>query len=633
MTANGYWHKTQRQRVSRRALLRGAAIGAAGAVALGATAPSVSLLPQRAAPAQAGEPVRGGRYVYAPSIPWGTIDPLTSVAGGPGIFPRIYNTLVDRSRQMPDFIFFDLAESFEQPDAETSIFSIRRGVEVAPNNLGIPERELTALDVTSWLDQIESDVSAILHAFTNLWLDSYAAPDAWTFEMLTTDPYAYTLFRLGSPLGGTIPPRELYGPGFDIANQGAGAGPWGTITPGSYTESGEIVLVRNPNYYRPAGDGGRLPYIDVVETVTIFDRQPRRAAFVDGQIYEYTAEDQDEVDDLLAIRPGLQVVENPVNTFISFVMNPTRPPWDDERIRRAALYALNRQEFVDKIVGEGGGRPNGLVHWPLGDFALPPEELEELQPYNPQMSRDLILEATGEERIKINVMYPVSDIEFHDRHWPVFVQQMSEAGFDINEEPQTFTKWLQNYAEVNYDASLALNQIYETPEIPLDFHAAQGPQGDGNFALGIGGIYPEVEDAIRASKTAPSVEEHIEAVRHAQRVIYEHAPAFLPIMSWIGFTLYQPFVRGIMPGLGNTGLYTTPLWWLDAGAPQPHPGEVDGDSDIDSIDASLSLQREAGRFPNLPRPENADPSGDGRTNSIDAALILQHSAGLVDLDA
>ena len=230
-----------------------------------------------------------------------------------------------------------------------------------------------------------------------------------------------------------------------------------------------------------------------MEYIRISDRQPRRAAFIDRQIDVYGAQDRQEADSLLDQIPDLMVVEEPVNTFISFVMNPTRPPWDDERIRKAALHALNRQEFVDLVVGEGGGRPNGLVHWPLGDFALPPEELEELQSYDPALSRALIQEATGSDSIDITVMYPVADIEFHQRHLPIFLKQMSHACFNIQEEVQDFTTWLGNYTVVNYAASLALNQIYDTPEIPLDFHAAQGPQCDGNFAIGVGSLYPEID--------------------------------------------------------------------------------------------------------------------------------------------
>ncbi len=564
MATKSYWDRIRRQRLTRRKMLAVTGVSAAGLAIAAACGGGDDDPDGGATPTEAsGAPRFGGRYTYAIAADWGTIDPVTSVGLGPGIFPRIYNVLVDRSRLQPDFTYFDLAEKVEQPDEETYLFTIRPGVKIAPNTLGIEERDMDAADAMAWFDRIEADESALQRSFTTQWLDSVSAPDAMTFELKTAGPYAYTLFRIGAPLGGTMPPREFFEQDISLTDQGVGAGPWAVIEPGSYSNTGGMVVQRNPNYYRKAENGDTLPYIDTVEAVRISDRQPRRAAFIDGQIDNYGAEDREEADGLLSENPDFFVTENPANTFISFTMNPTREPWTDDRIRKAALFALNRQEFVDLVVGEGGGRPNGLVHWPLGDFALSPEELEELQPYDPAESRRLIQAATGSDSIDIPVIYPVSDIQFHDKHLPIFLKQMADAGFNVQEEPQDFTTWLGNYTTVSYDASLSLNQIYETAEIPLDWHAALGPQGDGNFAIGIGSIFPEVEEAILASKRETDAEAQIEAVLSAQRVIYDKGPAFLPIMSWTGFTMYQPYVKNIPQGLGGTGLFLTNEMWLD----------------------------------------------------------------------
>ncbi len=611
--------------------MRSAGIGGAGLIALGATGGAGSLLHRNVRPAAAGAALRGGTLRQAVTFDWGTIDPLTSVGFGPQIFPHIYNTLVSRSNRQPDFFRFDLAEEIEQPDEQTYLFQIRPGVKIAPNALGIAERDMDAGDVQAWFGRIAVEDGAIMRSFTNFWLDSTSAPDPMTFELKTAGAYAYTLFRIGSPLGGTIPPREFFERGINITDQGVGAGPWAVIEPGSYSNSGGIVVHRNPNYYRTGADGA-LPNIDTVEYIRIVDRQPRRTAFIDQQIDTYGAEDRQEADALVDQIPDLKVIEEPMNTFISFVMNPTRPPWDDERVRKAALHALNRQEFVDLVVGEGGGRPNGLVHWPLGDFALPPEELDELQSFDPALSRSLIQEATGSDSIDITVSYPVSSIEFHDRHVPIFLKQMSHAGFNIQEDVQDFTTWLASYTFVDYDASLALNQIYETAEVPLDFHAARGPQGDGNFAIGIGSLFPEIDDAIQQSKRTVDPAAQAGQVREVQRQIYARGPAFLPIMSWVDFNLRHGYVKNVTDGLGTTGLYLMSEWWLGPDTPDRPDGilgDVNCDDRVNAVDAALVLQRDAGLVSSLPCDENADVSGDGRVNAVDAALILQRDAGLL----
>jgi hypothetical protein len=49
-------------------------------------------------------------------------------------------------------------------------------------------------------------------------------------------------------------------------------------------------------------------------------------------------------------------------------------------------------------------------------------------------------------------------------------------------------------------------------------------------------------------------------VRETQRLIYEKGPGALPIVSWLSYTLYQPFVKGITPGLGGAVAYLNKTW-------------------------------------------------------------------------
>ncbi len=566
MTKMGSWQRIRHERLSRRRLMAAAGASASGlAVAAacggggdGEETPVAGQTPTAAA----GTPEYGGRYQASTPVDWGTLDPARSVGAFPEIAARLYNSLLDRSRIDPDFWFFDLAENVEQPDEESYVFNLRPGVKIAPNDLGIEEREMDSSDAKVWQDRIVEDEDAGPRTFTVQWVESYEAPDAWTFKMKTKGPYAYFFFRVGPPGGGSIPPREFWEQGIDLSDKGVGGGPY-VIRPGSYEETGGIVLDRNRNYYRtdPNNNDARLPYCDGIDVYRITDRLALRSAFIDEQIYVYGAEDMREKDELVGQNPDYFVTEEPVNTFISFTMNPTRPPWDDEKVRKAALYALDRQEFADRIFGEGGAKPDGLVHWPAGPFALDPEELEQLQPHDPERSRQLIREATGEDTIKIKVIYPIGvNIFYHDKHLPIFLQQMEAAGFDIEEDARDFGTWLGKYADVDYDASLSLNQVYELPDGALNWHHSLGPATNGKYGIGIGKLYPEIDEAILKSRETADLEEAAERVREAQRLCYEKGPASLPIVSWVQYSLHQPFVENIRTGLGRAGTYLNDMW-------------------------------------------------------------------------
>ncbi len=568
MAARRYWQRFQRQRVSRRRLMAAAGASASGLLVAsacggggdgeGEETPVAGETPT----VEAGTPKHGGRYQSTTTVDWGTLDPVTSVGGFTGIAARLYNCLLERSRMDLDWWFFDLAEDVEQPDEESYIFHIRPGVTIGPNDLGIEQRDMDSSDAKVWQDRLAEDEEARQRNFALQWVGSYEAPDARTFTMKTKGPYAYFFFRIGPPGLGSIPPREFWEQGISLRDNGVGGGPY-VIRPGSYEETGGIILDSNPNYYRtdPDNNDARLPYYEGIDIFRITDRLARRSAFIDRQVYSYGAEDMREKDELVGQNPDYFVVEEPVNSYISFNVNPTRPPWADEKIRKAALYALDRQEYADRIFGEGGAEPNGLVHWPAGPFALDPEELEQLQPYDPPRSRRLIEEATGKDTIKIKVMYPTGvDIFYHADHLPIFLQQMEAAGFEIEEEALDFGTWLARYADVDYDASFSLNQVYEMGEIPLDWHHSTGPEGSGNYGIGIGELYPEIDEAIENSKRTTSLEECAERVKDAQRLIYEKGPGALPIVSWLSYTLYQPFVKNITQGLGGASAYLNNTW-------------------------------------------------------------------------
>ena len=570
MDSRDYWSHLERKRVSRRRVLAGTGMGAAslllvaacgGGTSGGKTPAAGGKTPAGTAgttPAAAGPPKIGGRYKNVVQGAWGTIDPVVSVGNATAIMPRFYNTLISRSNVDPNFVFYDLAQSFEQPDDSTHIFTIRPGVKIAPNTMGIAERDMDALDAQKWIERIREQKDSILRKFTEPWVDS-ALASGNTFTLKTKGPYAYSLSTIGRALGGCIPPRETYEQNIDIKAQAAGGGPF-MIKPGSYEESGSVSLERNPNYYRKdEASGLQLPFYDGIDTVLIADRQARKTGFLSKQIYQLW-------------RPGRSRGERPCRTeqgpvhpafaqlhVHSFSMNPTRDPWKDDRIRKAALHALDRKQFVDLIVGEGEGKANGLVHWPTGPYAFDESELDQYQKYDPKQSKELIKAATGSDSIKVKITYPISDIEFHNKHLPIFLKQMKDAGFDVQEDPKDFTGWLGDYTDVKYDASLSLNQVYETPEIALDWQHSLGPAGDSHFATGVGIIHPEVDAAIIDSKKATSLEDLIARVRSAQKVVYEAGPSFLPIMSWYDYTNYWNFVKNTHV-LGDTGTFTSDSW-------------------------------------------------------------------------
>jgi ABC-type transport system substrate-binding protein len=571
--AGSYWDKITARRVSRRRLLQSAGVAgvAAGAVAItgcgggssdsSKKTPGVVNTPKPSANAGenvlngGGTPKAGGTYNVGTPVDFDTFDPHISIAGGVAFFPRLYNAIINRSARSTAFKFDDLAESLEQPDSTTYIFKIRSGVKIGPNQLGIPERDMDGNDIKASFERIKALPQSNAYAFVGQWVQSLdVSADARTVTIKTPKPYGYFFYRIGSPIN-LIVPKELIAVADKMKTASAGAGPY-VLNPGKYTEGQNALLQKNPSYYRKddKNSNAQLPYLDAISIKIIADRSALRTAFQSQQIDQYTAQNVDEANGL---KNGstYAINKDSTNTFIAFVMNPTKDPWKDDRMRMAAMHAINRKEYIDRVY-KGEARENGLVHWSLGDYALPQSELDTLQKYDPKMSRDLIKAATGKDTADITVIWPAdSIIEEHNNHLPIWLQQMADAGFNVNKDPQAFTTWLGNATDLKYDAGLSLNQIYETAEPEMDFEHSEGPARNHIYTIGVGALYPEVDRAIDESKAITDPVAQAKAVQELQRLIYSKGPMFLPIVTPYAFTLFQNYVKNIPINLGGSGLF------------------------------------------------------------------------------
>ncbi len=139
---------------------------------------------------------------------------------------------------------------------------------------------------------------------------------------------------------------------------------------------------RNPVYFDE-----NLPYLDEIEYHIIQDPQAQAAALRTKKVYfndsiggiNFSPELAQSVDDQ---EEGLTFHPVPTITVSHFVMNGTRPPFDDVRVRQAISEAIHRGSIAD--LGPQAGTV-GTGNFPLGPWALPQEMQESLIGYGPDM--------------------------------------------------------------------------------------------------------------------------------------------------------------------------------------------------------------------------------------------------------
>jgi peptide/nickel transport system substrate-binding protein len=270
----------------------------------------------------------------------------------------------------------DLAESWTQPNENTYIFKLRRGIRwhAKPPANG---REFVADDVVYTINRFQTTKG---HANAHMLkaVDKVEAVDKYTVKFTLKEPSAWFLDTLASPMVVGMVNKEASEKFGDLKKPESfiGTGPWMLD---SYRPNQGMTLVRNPNYFI-AG----LPNIDRIEIFVDEDNASRTASFMAGKFdlgWEFPGQinrtDWVQIkDSALKKRPTLKTAEFPANVMSHISMRTDQKPFNDVRVRHAISHAIDRQGIID-AVAEGVGVFNAAVPAALKDWAVPVTQLGE----------------------------------------------------------------------------------------------------------------------------------------------------------------------------------------------------------------------------------------------------------------
>jgi len=279
---------------------------------------------------------------------------------GPGTSPTAHNVAPS------------LAESWEvSGGGKTYTFNLRKGVKWH-NKAPVNGREFTASDVIFTLDRIKGSEQASQQNNVLSRVASYEAPDDYTVVFNLEKPVAAFPFLMARTSFEILAPEvDAECGGFVIPEcSDIGTGPWvfESYSPGVATK-----MTRNVDYWNQP-----YPYIDVVQQLFFGDEKAEDAAFRTGKL------------DLLGVetcaisgeRYRALLDSNPENVYPSFIdpfnrravwMKSDRPPFDDVRLRRAVAMAIDREGWVNSVLGGYGISFGGYLYFG-NDYWLPDDE-------------------------------------------------------------------------------------------------------------------------------------------------------------------------------------------------------------------------------------------------------------------
>ena len=266
---------------------------------------------------------------------------------------------------------------------------------------------------------------------------SLTAPDAKTIKLVLKEPYGLVLDSIGKA-SANIPfmmPKRVAetDPNTQITDY-TGSGPF-IFKKDEWKPGEKAVYVRNTKY-KPRAEpavglsGGKVVKVDRVEWITIPDQQTQVNALLNGEI------DMIEIvpPDLL---PLLQKDKNIKTTVVNAAgrqyemrFNVLTKPFDNAKVRQAALYAMEQKPFLEANVGNPEFYKLCKSIFPCGSPLETTKGWDDKLTGNVAKAKELLKEA-GYDGAPIVMMHQ-TDIAGHNQLATVAKPQLEAAGFKVD---------------------------------------------------------------------------------------------------------------------------------------------------------------------------------------------------------
>jgi ABC-type transport system substrate-binding protein len=384
---------TRLARIHRRHLMIGTA-----AAALLVTAPL--------AVAQEETPSYGGTLHFA-TLGLDTADPHrhTGSIGVQQVYAEALTSIANDGSVKPW-----LAESYEvSEDGLTYTFTLREDVTFHNGD------EMTAETVKANFERIKANVTSGWLASAMKLTEAFEAPDARTFVVRLSEPYAAFLPLISEAW--ILSPES---PGWDeTITTPIGTGPFEF---GAWTPQVDLVAPRHDAYWQEG-----LPYLDAVHFDLRDAAQENALALRAGDLHVARVPG-DALPELRADSEiEVQCLKDTTWYFWSFNNRDPNPPFDDLRVREAVTYALDKAAYMEFVAGQDGIVTNQMAI--PGNFYFD-EAIHEADAHaEPDLERARrILEEEGVDPSEITMEV----VSWQSPYAEVAVQMVKQLGFEVN---------------------------------------------------------------------------------------------------------------------------------------------------------------------------------------------------------
>jgi len=419
-----------------------------------------------------------------------------------------------------------LAESWEvSTDRTVYTFTLHDGVTFSD---GSP---FTADDVVASIERVQDDWTLSLSSKMDVVESAEAVSDTEVVVTLRHPSNAW-LFDMGTSVGAMFP-DDLSA---DLSTETVGTGPY-TVT--EVATGRHVTLTARDDYW------GEAPALDEITVRYFADANAQANAVRAGDVdmaYNLQAPDliagleQDE---------RLQVIDGTSTGEVLLALNNAEPPFDDLRVRRAIMYAIDRQAVLD-TAWAGHGELIGSMVPPTDPYY---QDLTGAYPYDPDKARELLEEAGAED---LSITFDVPTRPYAEAVAQVVVSQLADVGIDATIVPAEFPAvWLDKvFTKHDYQMSVILHT--EARDILTIF-------GDPGYYIGYDNprLAQVAEDADQGSP-----DQYVAGMQEVARMIVDDA-ASDPLFLFPNTVVADAALEGIAADATTESMDLTGLRWSD----------------------------------------------------------------------
>jgi peptide/nickel transport system substrate-binding protein len=392
---------------------------------------------------------------------------------------------------------------------------------------------------------------------------SLEAPDAKTIALKLKEPYALVLESIGKPsslVPFMMPKRLAETPPDKPVPELIGSGPF-KFVPAEFQPGVKAVFEKNKDYV-PRKEppswtaGGKVVKVDRVEWITMADAQTAANALQSGDI-DFMEIPSYDILPVLAADKNL-VVETPNQLGFQTVgrMNFLWPPFDNVKVRRAALLAMNQKDVLDALIGNPEYFKVCGAFFVCGTPLATDVGSEAVVKGNGMAEAKKLLAESGYDGTPIVIMAP-GDVVTLKAQPIVAAQLLREAGFKVDVQATDWQTVVSRRTSQKSPKEGGWNMFF------TNWAAADLMNPIVNFSIGgkgkNGGWFGWAEDAkieqlkdafVRAS----SLEDQKKIAADIQKEAYDQV-IYIPLGQFTQPSAWRKSLSGVLDGPA------TPIFW------------------------------------------------------------------------